>query len=236
MFKRTVLEFIAEEMLESRAAANPPDAPGGVCRITAGATPVVTSPTDSSMQYLYDHLGLGQTDVADIHDISSGLQRLGESAVTFPSRDISLLPCPHCEAAASCAYVCTPTLLWIALLCKSIAELWTQAMKKALLSIADYLLNTGNACTAGYKLERGEAERLLDQVDVGHTGHVAKGQLAASQIDWAALQRDRDHWLRCVRRAFDEFDADHDGVCSLDEIVACLKAKLPLTEVRLLES
>lgn len=77
-------------------------------------------------------------------------------------------------------------------------------------------------------------ERLLDQVDVGHTGHVAKGQLAASQIDWAALQRDRDHWLRCVRHAFDEFDADHDGVCSLDEIVACLKAKLPLTEVRTL--
>ena len=93
LFKRTVLEFIAEEMLESRAAANPPDAPGGVCRITAGATPVVTSPTDSSMQYLYDHLGLGQTDVADIHDISSGLQRLGESTVTFSSTFLSPLPC-----------------------------------------------------------------------------------------------------------------------------------------------
>ena len=77
----------------------------------------------------------------------------------------------------------------------------------------------------------GEVDRLLDQVDVGHTGHVAKGQLAASQIDWATLQRDRDAWLRCVRRAFEEFDADHDGVCGLDEIVACLKAKLPLTEV-----
>lgn len=75
-------------------------------------------------------------------------------------------------------------------------------------------------------------ERLLDQVDVGHTGHVAKGQFAASQIDWAALQRDRDHWLACVKRAFEEFDADHDGVCGFDEIVACLKAKLPLTEVR----
>ena len=83
---------------------------------------------------------------------------------------------------------------------------------------------------AGYKLQMGEVDRLLDQVDVGHTGHVAKGQLAASQIDWATLQRDRDSWLRCVRRAFEEFDADHDGVCGLDEIVACLKAKLPLTE------
>ena len=81
LFKRTVLEFIAEEMLESRATANLPDAPAGVCRITAGATPVVTSPSDSSMQYLYDHLGLGRADVADIHDISSGLQRLGKSTV-----------------------------------------------------------------------------------------------------------------------------------------------------------
>jgi len=97
----------------------------------------------------------------------------------------------------------------------------------------DWRLYRRNTCNAGYKLDRGEAERLLDQVDVGHTGHVAKGQFAASQIDWAALQRDRDHWLHCVRRAFDEFDTDHDGVCSLDEIVACLKAKLPLTEVRL---
>ena len=84
---------------------------------------------------------------------------------------------------------------------------------------------------AGYKLQMGEVDRLLDQVDVGHTGHVAKGQLAASQIDWATLQADRDAWLRCVRRAFEEFDADHDGVCGLDEIIACLKAKLPLTEV-----
>ena len=86
---------------------------------------------------------------------------------------------------------------------------------------------------AGYKLERGEAERLLDQVDVGHTGHVAKGQLAASQIDWGALQRDRERWLARVKRAFDEFDVDHDGVCGWDEIVACLRAKLPLTEARL---
>ena len=90
---------------------------------------------------------------------------------------------------------------------------------------------TSQRAAAGYKLQIGEVDRLLDQVDVGHTGHVAKGQLAASQIDWATLQADRDAWLRCVRRAFEEFDADHDGVCGLDEIVACLKTKLPLTEV-----
>ncbi len=74
-------------------------------------------------------------------------------------------------------------------------------------------------------------DRLLDQLDLGHTGRVAKGQFAASQIDWGALQKDHSQWLECVRRAFDEFDTDGDGVCSVDEIVRCLKAKLPLTEV-----
>lgn len=88
-FKRTVLEFIAEEMLESWAGRAAQDAaqsdgevPGGVCRITAGATPVVTSPTDSSMQYLYAQLGLGEADVAERHEIGSGLQRLGERALS----------------------------------------------------------------------------------------------------------------------------------------------------------
>ncbi len=85
---------------------------------------------------------------------------------------------------------------------------------------------------AGYKLDTGEVDRLLDQLDLGHTGRVAKGQFAASQIDWGVLQQDHARWLDCVRRAFAEFDADGDGVCSVDEIVACLKTKLPLTEVR----
>ena len=121
-----MLEFIAEEMLESRAAADPPDAPAGVCRITAGATPVVTSPTDSSMQYLYDHLGLGQADVADIHDVSSGLQRLGESTITLSShggshedhqygesssRMLWQTTCIANIAATSCALFCMPTHL-----------------------------------------------------------------------------------------------------------------------------
>ena len=85
---------------------------------------------------------------------------------------------------------------------------------------------------AGYKLEAGEAERLLDAVDTGHTGRVAKGQFAASQIDWAALQADRAAWLARARSAFRALDADGDGVCGVDEIVACLARKLPLGEVR----
>ena len=84
-FKRTVLESIAEEMLQHRAAMLPEaahpalDEPAPVCRITAGATPVVTSPTDESMQYLYDQLGLAHANEVDRHDVSDGLHRLGES-------------------------------------------------------------------------------------------------------------------------------------------------------------
>ena len=72
-------------MLQHRAARLPEDAqpaqdePAPVCRITEGATPVVTSPTDESMQYLYDQLGLAHANVVDRHDVSDGLHRLGES-------------------------------------------------------------------------------------------------------------------------------------------------------------
>ena len=72
-------------MLQHRAAMLPEaahpaqDEPAPLCRITAGATPVVTSPTDESMQYLYDQLGLTHANVVDRHDVSDGLHRLGES-------------------------------------------------------------------------------------------------------------------------------------------------------------
>jgi calcium-dependent protein kinase len=91
------------------------------------------------------------------------------------------------------------------------------------------LLND-DVCT-GYRLDTGEVDRLLDQLDVGHTGHVDKAQFAASQIDWGVLQQNHAQWLDCVRRAFDEFDSDGDGVCSVDDIIKCLQTKLPLSEV-----
>ncbi len=41
---------------------------------------------------------------------------------------------------------------------------------------------------AGYRLEAAEVERLCAAMDIGRTGWLAKSQLAASQIDWQALQ------------------------------------------------
>ena len=72
----------------------------------------------------------------------------------------------------------------------------------------------------------------MDQVDSGHTGSVAKVQLAASQMDWQALQQQRTQaWLQAASRAFAELDTDHDGVWSVQDIVACLRSKLAPSEV-----
>ena len=78
-----------------------------------------------------------------------------------------------------------------------------------------------------------EVEQLLDQVDLAQTGQVAKSQIAASQIDWAAVQkRNADQWLASVQRVFETFDTDADGVIAADQIVDCLRSKLPASEVK----
>eukprot|EP00891_Asterochloris_glomerata_P002541 jgi/Astpho2/2541/Aster-04254 len=87
-----------------------------------------------------------------------------------------------------------------------------------------------SSAAAGYKLDEKEVTQLLDSLDLAHTGLVAKSQLAASQIDWRE-QNHAEQWLHCVRRAFEDFDTDHDGVIALEEIIACLRSKLPPQEV-----
>lgn len=73
---------------------------------------------------------------------------------------------------------------------------------------------------------------MLDLVDSGRTGSVGRGALAASQIDWYALQAaSQPAWLNTARRAFAALDVDGDGVWSCDEILECLHAKLAPSEV-----
>ena len=84
----------------------------------------------------------------------------------------------------------------------------------------------------GYRLTPEEVDRLLDQLDPANTGSVGKTQLAASQMDWKALQESQtERWLRCARRAFADLDADRDGVVSVEDMVALLRHKLPPSEV-----
>lgn len=84
----------------------------------------------------------------------------------------------------------------------------------------------------GYKLAPDEVDRLLDQLDPGNTGQVGKTQLAASQMDWRAVQENQtERWLRCARRAFADLDSDKDGLVSTDDMMALLRHKLPPSEV-----
>lgn len=87
---------------------------------------------------------------------------------------------------------------------------------------------------AGYKLDVDEVEQLLNHVDTAHTGVVAKSQLAASQIDWEAMQQSNaERWLASAHKVFQDFDTDLDGIISSEQIVDCLRPKLPPSEVSL---
>ena len=73
---------------------------------------------------------------------------------------------------------------------------------------------------------------MLDQLDTRHMGEVYKRELAASQIDWAAVQQDNQpRFLEAARHAFAKLDIDGDGVWSCQEILDCLQSRLAPTEV-----
>jgi len=99
-------------------------------------------------------------------------------------------------------------------------------------SLVDRAMLAEGLSEMGYKLTPEEVNNLLDQLDPGNTGHVAKSQLAASQMDWKALQENQtERWFRCARRAFADLDSDKDGLVSTEDMVALLRHKLPPAEV-----
>lgn len=83
-------------------------------------------------------------------------------------------------------------------------------------------------------MDKRETQALLDLVDSAHTGQVGKIQLAASQMDWRAVQQSRQsEWLSAAERAFAQLDRDGDGVWSCQDILASLRERLAPSEVRL---
>eukprot|EP01025_Chloroclados_australasicus_P037808 TRINITY_DN3866_c0_g4_i1.p1 TRINITY_DN3866_c0_g4~~TRINITY_DN3866_c0_g4_i1.p1 ORF type:complete len:632 (-),score=82.18 TRINITY_DN3866_c0_g4_i1:442-2337(-) len=85
----------------------------------------------------------------------------------------------------------------------------------------------------GYRLEESEVARLMEQVDMGRTGHVNKDTFAASQIDWKHVQQsEADAFINKAQIVFQNIDADQDGFIAVDDIINCLREKLPLQEVR----
>jgi len=79
----------------------------------------------------------------------------------------------------------------------------------------------------GYRLGEGEADRILQQL--GDSSRVTRAQLAASQIDWAALRASAGEasFVALAKRAFDAIDRDGDGAISRADIGACLRARAP---------
>lgn len=94
------------------------------------------------------------------------------------------------------------------------------------------LMHSNASCCSGYRIDIKEAEALLDQLDTRHTGEVERRQLAASQIDWAAIQQDHEpQFIEAARRTFSALDTDGDGYWSCEEILECLESRLAPTEV-----
>jgi hypothetical protein len=88
-------------------------------------------------------------------------------------------------------------------------------------------------CVAGFRLAPSEAERLLQHVAVDADGCIDRVAFTASLLDWRLLQEQHlDDWLEIAKTTFEHLDQDCDGVISVDELVNCLRQKVPEAEVR----
>ncbi|CAL8463594.1 g3128 [Coccomyxa elongata] len=84
----------------------------------------------------------------------------------------------------------------------------------------------------GYDVDQDEVDALVRQLDVDKSGHLDSAEVAASIIDWHALQgRYRDLWQEYARRAFEQIDTDGSGYIEREELVAYLANKLSPYEV-----
>jgi hypothetical protein len=86
VFKRSVLEHIAEELLADRQAGGEGEGAvtdgedGPSCRLDGGARPLITRPRDPPLEYLFDRLGLREGEALDADELATGLRSLGERA------------------------------------------------------------------------------------------------------------------------------------------------------------
>jgi hypothetical protein len=103
LLKRSALEFIAEEMLAAKTAqgdeqsqqgaGEPDQAAPTSCPVAPGGRPIVTSPSDSPLEFLYAQLSFAPDGTADRGQLSSGLQRLGAPKIPNLSPYLERLQC-----------------------------------------------------------------------------------------------------------------------------------------------
>lgn len=83
-------------------------------------------------------------------------------------------------------------------------------------------------------MDDNEIEQLLAALDTSNTGHVGRGALLASLIDWNDFStRCRDQWLSLLRRQFEGLDLNRDGRVSVDDMIETLRGKLSPQELSL---
>jgi serine/threonine protein kinase/Ca2+-binding EF-hand superfamily protein len=87
----------------------------------------------------------------------------------------------------------------------------------------------------GYNMEEEELSGLLEQVGLGRS-HQSNGigetEFLASQLDWKDLQRNnKELWIECARKAFQELDNSGAGSISIEKLLRNLGNKIPDEEV-----
>jgi calcium-dependent protein kinase len=84
----------------------------------------------------------------------------------------------------------------------------------------------------GYQMDIDEIDELFDTVDVQHKGELSKSDLGAGLMDWKFVQDTyKDRWVESVQKVFDSLDRDHDGSLEAEEIAGALSSQLSDYEV-----
>lgn len=84
----------------------------------------------------------------------------------------------------------------------------------------------------GYQMDVDEIDELFDTVDVQHKGELSKSDLGAGLMDWKFVQDTyKDRWVESVQKVFDSLDKDHDGSLEAEEIAGALSSQLSDYEV-----
>ena len=77
VFKRTVLELIADELLQEEEQGNLPTDGQFVCPLGDNNRPLITHPDASPLEYLYESLKLADKSTIDRGELAKGLREMG---------------------------------------------------------------------------------------------------------------------------------------------------------------
>eukprot|EP00798_Chlamydomonas_sp_ICE-L_P020161 gene20161-26897_t len=83
----------------------------------------------------------------------------------------------------------------------------------------------------GFVMEPNESLRLYSAMM--SDGGVAKGSFLASQMDWKALQNEREEdWNKLVEKIFKKLDSNQDGWITQSDILQALGSRVPASEMQ----